>query len=87
MRNTDNRTLREVVKQSLESYLSNLGGNEPSNIYQLVIQEIETPLIQTVLKFSKYNQSKAAIILGISRMTLRKKMTELNIDSAPRNDF
>ena len=40
----------------------------------MVISEVEKPLIQMVLKLTNGNQSKAALILGISRGTLRKKM-------------
>ena len=44
------------------------------------MQEVERPLLQATLKAVLGNQKKAAEILGINRNTLRKKLTELDID-------
>ncbi len=71
--NTD-RTLGTSVKESLQSYFAQLDGHPPANLYGMVLAEVEKPLIEMVLKMTNNNQSKAAIILGISRGTLRKKM-------------
>jgi len=53
--------------------------NIPIDVYQLVLNEVEPPLLNTVMKFSKNNQSKAAKILGINRTTLRTKLKKYNI--------
>ena len=53
--------------------------NTPINVYQLVLNEIEPPLINAVMKFSNNNQSKAARILGLNRTTLRTKLKKYNI--------
>ena len=66
-------TLRDHVKQTLENYFSQLDGHKPANLYAMVLQEVEIPLLTTVLKHTKNNQSKAANMLGISRGTFRKK--------------
>jgi len=67
-------SLQESVQHTLQQYITNLDGQSPSNLYELVLKEVEKPLLEMVLKFTGDNQSKAAIILGISRGTLRKKM-------------
>ena len=69
-----NQTLRANVEQSLKDYFGQLDGQSPSNLWGLVMAEVEKPLIEMVLRLTHRNQSKAAIILGISRGTLRKKM-------------
>ena len=53
--------------------------NIPIDVYQLVLNEVEPPLLRTVMKFSNNNQSKAAKILGINRTTLRTKLKKYNI--------
>lgn len=67
-------SLRDNVKQSLEHYFSQLEDVPPSRVYDMVMEEVEIPLLESMLKHTKGNQSKAAILLGISRGTLRKKL-------------
>ncbi len=54
---------------------------EKNNLYHLVVKSAEKILIREVLKRCKFNQVKAAQVLGIHRNTLRKKIRELEIDS------
>ena len=53
--------------------------NVPIDVYQLVLNEVEPPLLNSVMRFSNNNQSKAAKILGINRTTLRTKLKKYNI--------
>ena len=76
----DDVSLRRNVERSLDNYLQQLNGETPANLYSMVISEVEKPLLDMVLKLTNGNQSKAAIILGISRGTLRKKMKQYSID-------
>jgi Fis family transcriptional regulator len=76
----DSLSLQESVNQALQQYIMNLDGQTPANLYSLVLAEVEKPLIEMVLKLTNANQSKAAIILGISRGTLRKKMAIYNLN-------
>lgn len=73
-------SLRESVRQCVKQYMSKLDGQEPKELWKMVCEEVEVPLIRTILEYTNFNQSKAAIWLGISRGTLRKKMAEYNID-------
>lgn len=68
------RSLAESVTQSVQKYFSELKGADPVDLYQFVLEEVETPLFKAVMEHCKYNQSRAAIILGISRGTLRTKL-------------
>lgn len=73
---TSNSSLREAVEHSLEQYLSQLGDDSVTGLYDLVINEIEGPLLEAVLNHSGSNQSKASIMLGLNRGTLRKKLKQ-----------
>jgi len=70
----EKQTLRSSVKGSLDSYFSKLGDALTNNLYEMVLGEIEKPLLETVMEYTRGNQSKAAILLGLSRGTLRKKL-------------
>jgi Fis family transcriptional regulator len=74
-----NQPLHDSVRQSLENYLTQVDGKLPNNLYDLILREIEAPLMEAVLHYTKGNQSKAAIILGLSRGTLRKKLKEYGL--------
>jgi DNA-binding protein Fis len=67
-------SLAESVTLSVQKYFSELKGTEPVDLYQFVLEEVETPLFRAVMEHCKYNQSRAAIMLGISRGTLRTKL-------------
>lgn len=72
--------LAATIHQFLEVYFQTHEGNLPcSGLYQIVLNEVERPLIEITLKAVKGNQKKASEILGINRNTLRKKILELNI--------
>ena len=73
------RSLREMVEQSINQYFENLGGHETIDLYDLVLKEVEFPLLIAVLKQTKNNQSKASKILGLNRGTLRKKLKQYNL--------
>lgn len=67
-------TLSYKVTESLTHYFENLNGNTPANLYDLVLAEMEIPLINIMLAKYKGNESKIAKLLGINRGTLRKKI-------------
>ncbi len=72
--------LRETVRDALAHYFEQLDGTSPNDLYQLVMQQVEQPLFETVMAFTGGNQSKAAALLGISRSTLRKKLAHYEIE-------
>lgn len=68
------QSLQECVEENVSTYFANLGDTRASNVYEMVLAEVEVPLLKQVLKYTRGNQSKAAIVLGLSRGTLRKKL-------------
>lgn len=69
-----NQPLHDSVRQALEGYLNRLKGQFPNNLYELILTEVEAPLMAAVMEYTKNNQSRAAVVLGLSRGTLRKKL-------------
>ncbi len=72
--------LRDAVQVALETYFKKLDGDHPCDLYQMVLSEIEPPMLQTVMNYTCGNQSKAAEILGMNRSTLRKKLGQYGLD-------
>ena len=66
--------LRECVREALDDYLRELDGHDPNDLFRLVMQEVEAPMLEAVLAHTRGNQSRAAQMLGINRGTLRKKL-------------
>jgi Fis family transcriptional regulator len=71
--------LAEAVKRSVERYFKDMDGEKPTAIYDMVLRNVEKPLIEIVLVKAAGNQSQAAAMLGIDRNTLRKKIQQLRI--------
>lgn len=71
--------LAEAVRRSLERYFNDMDGEEPTSIYDMVLRNIEKPMIEIVLGRADGNQTLAATMLGINRNTLRKKIQQLRI--------
>ena len=64
----------------MTSYFKQLDGHTAANIYQMVLAEVEQPLLETVMSHTEGNQTRAAEMLGISRSTLRKKLALYDLD-------
>ena len=71
--------LKECVQKVFDNYLADLGDYKPDNLHQLFIAEVEAPLLEATLDYTKGNQSTAAKMLGMNRGTLRKKISQYNI--------
>lgn len=67
--------LCSCIDSALQLFFQDLNGHQPPHdLYQMVIDEVELPLLKAVMKHVCDNQSKAAELLGINRSTLRKKL-------------
>lgn len=66
--------LRTQTAAALDTYFTNLNGDHPGHLYELVLREVEEPLFRAVLEYVDGNQSRAAEVLGMNRGTLRKKL-------------
>lgn len=71
--------LREHVAQVVRRYLRDLDGCDANDLYNMVLREMEIPLLVEVLNHCEGNQSRAAALLGIHRATLRKKLKEYGL--------
>lgn len=67
-------SLRECVTRAVRRYLVDLDDCEADELYNVVLREVEQPLIAEVMRHHGGNQSRAAAVLGINRATLRKKL-------------
>ena len=74
LNNNQSGGLNTTIRESLSQLLNDLGDENPGNIYELVMQQVEAPLLELILEHVEGNQSKAAECLGINRGTLRKKL-------------
>lgn len=68
------QNLASLIHHLVSSYLKNNKGIREGSLYEIVLNEIEPPLLQALMEHTRYNQSKAASILGLSRGTIRKKL-------------
>jgi len=73
--------IADIVKRSLERYFKDLDGTQPRSIYDMVLKNVERPMLEAVLHHAEGNQTIAAEMLGINRNTLRKKIIALKIKS------
>ncbi len=76
----DGDTLRACVTRALERYLATLDGHDCTDLFRLVVAEVEAPMLECVLRHTRGNQSRAAEMLGINRATLRKKCRQYGIE-------
>ncbi len=73
--------IADSVRRSLERYFKDLDGTRPQSIYEMVLKNVERPMLEAVLDHAEGNQTIAAEMLGINRNTLRKKIHALKIKS------
>ncbi|BFM19762.1 DNA-binding transcriptional regulator Fis [Gilvimarinus japonicus] len=76
---TQAQSLRGSVEQAMENYFQHLDGQPVSNVYDMVMAEVEAPLLEVVLKYTRHNQTRAAQALGLNRGTLRKKLKQYGL--------
>jgi len=72
--------LSRCVRQSLEEYFHNLDGEAPHEVHRMVLDAVERPMLEVVMRHARGNQTLAAQVLGISRNTLHKKLVQFGLD-------
>lgn len=70
------QTLRHSVSTALNTYLANVDEDFIRDFYATVLAEVEQPLLAAVMHKARSNQSRAALMLGLNRATLRKKLRQ-----------
>jgi len=74
-----NQSLRDSVEIAMENYFRNLEGQSVTDVYELVMAEVEAPMLEVIMKNTRHNQTKAAHVLGLNRGTLRKKLKQYGL--------
>jgi Fis family transcriptional regulator len=74
-------SLRDSVSVAVRRYLDQLDGQMSTDVYQMVLAEIEAPLLEEIMAYTRNNQTKASLMLGLNRGTLRKKLKQYNLIS------
>ncbi len=68
--------IAECVRRALDRYYKDLDGEKPCAIYEMVLRNVERPMLEVVMREADGNQTVAADMLGINRNTLRRKLVE-----------
>ena len=76
---TEQKSLRDHVSEAMQRYFDDLDGQDTKELYDIVMAEVEPPLIEAAMKYTRQNQSKTAALLGVNRGTLRKKLKQYNL--------
>ena len=74
--------LREMVRKRVQQYYKRVNeddGINPEDVYQLIMEETEWPMIEATMEFTGHNQSRSARILGLNRGTFRKKLEQYSM--------
>jgi Fis family transcriptional regulator len=77
---TIHKPLRDSVKQALKNYFSQLEGETVNDLYEFVLMEVEQPLLDMVMQYTRGNQTRAATMMGLNRGTLRKKLKKYGLN-------
>ncbi|BBG30195.1 DNA-binding transcriptional regulator Fis [Zymobacter palmae] len=72
-------TLRETVAATMQRYFHHLDGETVTDLYDMVLAEVEAPLLSSVMDYVHGNQTHASQMLGLNRGTLRKKLKQYNL--------
>ena len=76
---THGTSLRDAVTIAVGNYLKELDGQMPTGVYPMVLAEMEAPLLAQIMEYTRNNQTKASIMLGLNRGTLRKKLKQYKL--------
>jgi Fis family transcriptional regulator len=76
------RSLRDSVTIAVSHYLKELDGQLTTDVYDMVLAEVEAPLLKEIMAYTRNNQTKASIMLGLNRGTLRKKLKQYKLISS-----
>ena len=74
--NHSSQSLRDSVAEAMQRYFADLDGQDTRDLYELVMAEVEPPLLSAAMNYTRQNQSRTAEILGLNRGTLRKKLKQ-----------
>lgn len=82
MKKPDIKPLCHSVADCLDDYFATLNGHAPIDLYEMILEQVEPPLLRATMRYCGGNQSRASELLGLNRATLRKKLGQYKIDPA-----
>jgi Fis family transcriptional regulator, factor for inversion stimulation protein len=77
---TPERCLADNVQRAMEAYFEDLDGHKVSDLHALFLEEVEKPFFDVVMKHTQGNITHAAQMLGLNRVTLRKRLKKYGLD-------
>lgn len=72
-------SIAQCIEVNVRQYFADLDGETPCAVYDMVLQQMELPLLRCVMDVCENNQTRAAQILGLNRNTLRKKLMQYHL--------
>ena len=64
---------------AVKNYFDQLDGQYVTDVYEMVLSEVEAPLLEKVMSYTRNNQTRASQVLGLNRGTLRKKLKKYGL--------
>ena len=77
--NSTAQSLSDCVEKTLRNYFRDLEGEDTSDLYDLVIAEVEKPLFEIVLNQYNGNISRTAQALGLNRGTVLGRLKKYGL--------
>lgn len=72
-------SIQESVRAYLDQHFASLNGKAPENVYQKLLELIEQPMLEEVMKVAGNNQCRATRYLGLARGTVIKKLKQYGL--------
>lgn len=72
-------SIAQCIEVNVRQYFADLDGETPCAVYDMVLQQMELPLLRCVMDVCEHNQTRAAQILGLNSNTLRKKLMQYHL--------
>ena len=69
-------TLRDAAARVVRRYLLDLNGSECRDLYDLMLRQVERPVLEEALRHCGGNLTRTSELLGMNRATLRKKLAD-----------
>ena len=83
VQHSDSPLLRDSAATAVAQFLNSLDGETCVDLHDMVMSQVEEPLLRAVLAHTQGNQSKAAAMLGLNRGTLRTKLRRHGLLATP----
>ena len=63
-------SLRDCVAAAVRNYLEELDGQTSTDVYQMVLAQVEAPLLEEIMAYTRNNQTRASLMLGLKQYNL-----------------